>query len=252
MKDRVGDPPRDIPVAVISMRGLLILVAFVGTVAGGLSGWALWGAGTLLTPASPTATASPVPAARPDSSVVGDTASASGEPLDVSMDVSSAARGEPIAGAPTDAPQLPTPNSAARTPATRPGAVCLYDEAKGVVVDFLDAYNRADEAAMARFFGPKFRWYSATNRMGGEPHFVAHRSVDALTYLHSRVMKGERLTLSEFHVTDPSGAPPRDLVNFWYRLDRTLAGTSFMGMGKGALDCDAREIFVWSAGDITP
>jgi hypothetical protein len=129
------------------------------------------------------------------------------------------------------------------------GLTCSYDESQGIVDQFLDAYNNGDEAEAALFFGPKFRWLSANDRASGEAFFVTYEPGGATAYLRGRYARGEELLLREFHLSDPGGVPPRDLVNFWYRLDRMLDGHTFKVMGKGALDCDGREIFVWSMAD---
>ncbi len=124
--------------------------------------------------------------------------------------------------------------------------MCEYDQAKAIVEAFLDAYNRGDSRMLAQFFGEKFQWWSAT--YPHEPHFVAYRPDVALAYFQRRHAEGERLTLREFHLSDPTGRPPRNLVNVWFNLDRTFRNTIFLIVGKGAMDCEAREIFVWSMG----
>lgn len=129
------------------------------------------------------------------------------------------------------------------------GPSCSYEESRGIVDQFVDAYNNGDEEDAAPFLGPKFRWLSADDRVSGEPLFVTYEPGGAKAYLRERFARGEQLLLQEFHLSDPGGAPPRDLVNFWYRLHRTLDEATFKVMGKGALDCDSREIFVWSMAD---
>jgi hypothetical protein len=150
-----------------------------------------------------------------------------------------------------------TPGTATTTPPVAAtvavsDTVCGYDEAKAVAEAFLDAYNHGDQRALAGFFGRKFMWYSATN--AGEPHFVAHQPERALAYFERRHALGEWLALREFHLTsaDPTAAPHRDTVDFWYYLDRTVEGQTLLAMGKGAMDCAAHEIFVWSMGTPPP
>jgi hypothetical protein len=104
--------------------------------------------------------------------------------------------------------------------------------------------RRVAAPAVAGFFGREFRWYSATIPNGD--HFVAYRADHALDYVVRRHALGDRLVLRAFHVADPSGAPPRDYVTFWYELDRIVDGEAVQRVGKGALDCGTREIFVWS------
>ena len=160
-----------------------------------------------------------------------------------------AATGEgPASGSLTTAtPDLgqPLPPPVATTVATTQ-AVCTYEEARGIAEAFLHAYNRGDQRALAGFFGRKFKWYSATNP--DEPHFVAYQPEAALAYFERRHALGERLTLREFHVTGEPREPPRDLVNFWYELDRQFEDRTLRAIGKGAMDCEGREIFVWSMG----
>ncbi len=69
---------------------------------------------------------------------------------------------------------------------------CSYKEAKAIVEAFLDAFNRGDQAALAQFFGPRFKWWSATHP--DEPHSVAYRPDAALRYLVRRHGDRERLT----------------------------------------------------------
>lgn len=125
---------------------------------------------------------------------------------------------------------------------------CAYDEAQAIVAGFLDAYNRGDRQGLSGYFGRQFKWYSATNP--GEPHFVTYGVSEALDYFERRHTLDERLTLRAFHLSgqDPTQATQRTEVNFWYELDRTFQGRTFQAMGKGAMNCEAREIFVWSMG----
>lgn len=155
------------------------------------------------------------------------------------------ANGETLANA-ADTAQAPKEAVPVATAVTATRAVCTPDEARAIVEGFLDAYNRGEQQALAKYFGRKFKWYSATN--AGEPHFVSYHADGALEYLERRHGLGERLKLREFHVSDPAGRAPRDLVNFWYILERTFEGKTYRAVGKGAMDCEAREIFVWSIG----
>lgn len=147
---------------------------------------------------------------------------------------------------PSEPQPVPVPNSSASGDRSATAGVCEYDEAKAIAEAFLDAYNRGDSRTLAQFFGEKFQWWSATNPH--EPHFVAYRPDMALAYFERRHAEGEHLTLREFHLSDPTGRPPRDVVNFSFNLDRTFQNNTLLVVGKGAMDCEAREIFVWSMG----
>lgn len=174
-----------------------------------------------------------LPPARPDERASGNVANAETTGSSVPAGgVGEASSGPSPKPAPTSAP----PNAA---------AVCGNDEARGIVESFLGAYNRGDQRAVAGFFGRHFKWYSATSP---EKHFVAYRVADALEYLDRRYALGERLALHQFFLAGPTGTAPRDSANFWFEVERTVEGRIFRGIVKGAMDCEAREIFVWSMG----
>ena len=149
------------------------------------------------------------------------------------------AGGEPARTPPSDVlvtrddPELPA--------GCRPGALGQR------IVTFLDAVNRGDAAAAARYADPQRGWYSVTE--GRRRHFVTSERSALARYFARRHRRGERLRLLELDVSFANG-----LGHIAYRLDRRADDLRRLGvrmaiaLGKGAVDCESGEIVVWSMG----
>ena len=152
---------------------------------------------------------------------------------------------------------VPPPEVRVRSGSPLP-AGCTTDEAVGIVTAFIDAFNRGDPGSLARTFPAeaarrgfvepgKFQWYS----VGGGPghpngHFVAWTREELLPYLAERHARNERFQLLQIEVAG-SWHLGVDVV---YDIERRADDIpTYVAGGKGALDCEARTIFVWSMGD---
>lgn len=189
---------------------------------------------------------------------------------------------------PTMAPAMPTmttvPPPLTRSGATTPsssdavpiGSVpppvgCSKDEITHVVERFIAAFNQGDQAALARFFGPRFMAYSVGQgdpQHGGysfvaespqqlnanrSPYRVAATVVPTaglLPYFMARHAHGERLGLRML-------AGNYDATLHWFnmtfQLVRTaddippeLGGPEHLADGKGAIDCTDQTIMGWT------
>lgn len=170
-----------------------------------------------------------------------------------------------VAASPTAAPIATDPShQATQTP---PG--CKREEVTRLVERFLDAFNRGDQEQLARFFGPRFEWYSVGDgkrhslaynpngglRVGGFPAglevTVGHQDL-LLPYFAQRHAEGERLRLRELS-SNYEGV--RDIAHITYTLDRTAddlapapGAAARETTGKGAIDCRDQTLMVWSMG----
>jgi hypothetical protein len=131
----------------------------------------------------------------------------------------------------------------------KPMPACQPREVAELLLTFLDAFNRSDEVQLGRFFGPQFRWYSASEgrpSQGGR-HVVAFHPDDALAYFAERHQHGERLDLRALDV-----APSGDIGFVAGRQADDLPSGPDDGewpvIGKGRIDCTAKTIDVWSMG----
>ncbi len=152
---------------------------------------------------------------------------------------------------------LPAPQMRVRTGSPLPNG-CTTDEAVGIVTAFIDAFNRGDQAALARAFSAqaarrwfvepgKFQWYSIGSGPGNPiAGFVAWTREELLPDLAERHARHERFRLLQIEVAG-SWHPGVDVV---YDIERRADDVPVhVAGGKGALDCENRTIFVWSMGD---
>jgi hypothetical protein len=117
-----------------------------------------------------------------------------------------------------------------------------------LIADFLSAFNRGDKPQLGRFFGSDLMWYSVTEP---ERNFVASSQGDLLSYFEARHSHHERLQLVSIDVRGPSWHGGVDLVYTLTRQADDLGPRGQFLLGKGAVNCRDRTIFVWSMGSGT-
>lgn len=138
------------------------------------------------------------------------------------------------------------------TPPTKP-ASCTANDARAVVLEFFEAYNRG-RVSVDEFFAqaPTFQWYSdGTTRVtsrAADPLFDPYNRATLAGYLAQRHGEGDRLELVELTPTavEDTGTAPR--VSFGLVVRRP-SGTM---QGKAVLDCTSSRLFVWSLGSPVP
>ena len=158
-----------------------------------------------------------------------------------------------------DAVSTPVDREAIRRPSMRVDVVrdsgrapetCAPESVGALVVEFFDAVNREDVAAIPGFFAEDFEWYSITEgnpRKGGR-HFVARDHQELEEYFSKRATHDERMHLLEITVGYDKA---RDLGHVVYELLRTADDLDRYGArvhGKGAIQCSTGQIYVWSFG----
>ena len=141
----------------------------------------------------------------------------------------------------------PSTAPAVAAPATRSAAESTAC-ARSVLTTFIEAFNRGDSARLATFFSKAngdmaFRWFVTPETPAGGPG--AAQLPDYFATWHAA---GERWRL----VSIDAGASPswHGGVDFGFEIERAWPARSEINPGKGALDCDARRIFVFSMGDV--
>jgi hypothetical protein len=123
----------------------------------------------------------------------------------------------------------------------------------------LVAFNAGDTREIARLVNPENGgWYSVTEQTRlGRRHFVTSDQQDLLRYVERRHAERDRMALSELAVGDlrrSPTAPDARIVDIELALRRTANDLRQLGIrtdratGKGAVDCDTRQIVVWSIG----
>jgi hypothetical protein len=143
----------------------------------------------------------------------------------------------------------PLPTSTASTADTRPArsAAESTECAYSLLSSFIDAFNRGDATELTTFFSTTrgtttFKWFVTPETPAYGPgisqlphYFATWRSA------------GERWRVASVE----AGASPgwHGGVDFAMEIERTWPDRSTLNGGKGALDCDARKIFVFSLGD---
>ena len=136
--------------------------------------------------------------------------------------------------------------SVATAPVTR-SAKESTECARSVLNAFIEAFNRGDSAQQSTFFSttqgaPTFKWFVTPETPAYGP------GVSQLPdYFATWRNAGERWRLMNVE----AGASPgwHGGVDFAMEIERTWPDRSMINGGKGALDCDARKIFVFSLGD---
>ncbi len=119
----------------------------------------------------------------------------------------------------------------------------------GLILDFLDVFNRGDQQRLDRFFvADRFEWYSVTEASGGG--YMDDETAELTAYFRQRHDRHERLALQRLAI-NKSWNPDR--VAFDYVLTREADDFRRRTVaGKGEVYCPARTIFVWSMADQHP
>jgi hypothetical protein len=148
---------------------------------------------------------------------------------------------------------------------------CRPRQIAGLVIDFIDAFNRGDQDRLSRIFfiseGPSppdfseegyypWSWYSVSEvGTGGriEDDFVTYDQGELLRYFAERHRHGERLKLLKVSSTRTGLLGEEGNVGIVYvltrdaeDLDPELGGPARIAFGKGAINCESQRIFVWS------
>jgi hypothetical protein len=143
---------------------------------------------------------------------------------------------------------------------------CAPRETALLLARFAEAVSAGDLDALDRLFavedppgralepaGTVFRWYSVTEGRAGAPrpwrHEAFYDRADLFPYFTERHRQNERWQLVSVRVT-PSRT--RAAAGIVYTIRRTADDLppwlNALGSGKGAIDCTAGRIFVWSWG----
>lgn len=132
----------------------------------------------------------------------------------------------------------------------RPG--CRPGDIANLIARFFDAFNRGDEAELARFFNSNLNWYSVSEGLVSEggTHFVTYTPETLLGYFAERHKHGEHLRLL---IVRANASVISDRVDIVYGLmrqaDDLLSGPGEHDYaGKGSTNCKEQKIFVWSMG----
>ena len=117
-----------------------------------------------------------------------------------------------------------------------------------VVTAFIDAFNRDDSTQLATYFSTTqgamtFRWFVTPETPVGGPGVA--QLPDYFARWHAA---GERWRLVRVDAGESPGW--HGGVDFGFEIERSWPSHSEINPGKGALDCDARKIFVFSMGDV--
>jgi hypothetical protein len=114
------------------------------------------------------------------------------------------------------------------------------------LTSFIDAFNRGDSAQLETFFSTTegvmpFKWFVTPGTPAHGPGMS-----QLPQYFATWRATGERWRL----VKIDAGASPgwHGGVDFAMEIERTWPDRSRVSIGKGALDCDARKIFVFGLG----
>lgn len=148
---------------------------------------------------------------------------------------------------------------------------CDTRQIAGLVIEFVDAFNRGDGERLSRLFfvseGPSppdfsgagyypWSWYSVSEIGEGgriQDGFVTYDQRDLLHYFAERHRQGESLRLIKVSSTHAGLLEEENNVGIVYVLTRDaedlapeLGGPSRIASGKGAINCESRQIFAWS------
>jgi hypothetical protein len=148
---------------------------------------------------------------------------------------------------------------------------CHPRQVAQLVISFFDAFNHGDQALLSRIFfiseGPSpsdfsqsgyypWSWYSVSE-IGTEGRirggFVTYDQRKLLRYFARRHKHHERLHLLRISVTRTGLLDEENNLGIVYILTRNaddldpgLGGPDNVASGKGAINCERRQIFVWS------
>jgi hypothetical protein len=148
---------------------------------------------------------------------------------------------------------------------------CNTRQIAELAIEFVDAFNRGDEERLSRLFfvseGPSppdfseagyfpWSWYSVSE-IGEdgriENGFVTYDKGELLRYFAERHRHGELLELIKVSSTQAGLLDEENNVGIVFVLTRDaedldpgLGGPSRIAFGKGAINCESRQLFVWS------
>ncbi len=148
---------------------------------------------------------------------------------------------------------------------------CNSRQIAELAIDFVDSFNRGDGERLSRLFfvaeGPSppdfseagyypWSWYSVSEIGENgriEDGFVTYDQAEMLRYFAERHRQGERLELIKVSSTHAGLLEEETNVGIVYVLTRHaedlapgLGGPSRIAFGKGAINCERRQIFAWS------
>lgn len=147
---------------------------------------------------------------------------------------------------------------------------CRPRPVAGLVIRFLDAFNRGDQGELSSAFfvseGPSppdfapvgyqpWSWYSSTET-GGDGRVVRHFTTsdqgELLRYFAERHRRGESLRLLKLSLTQTGILGEESNVGFVFVATREapdlppgLGGPDRIASGKGTLNCENLRIFAW-------
>jgi hypothetical protein len=148
---------------------------------------------------------------------------------------------------------------------------CSTRQIAELAIEFVDAFNSGDGERLSRLFfvaeGPSppdfseagyypWSWYSVSEIGENgriEDGFVTYDQGEMLRYFAERHRQGERLELIKVSSTRAGLLEEESNVGIVYVLTRDaedlapgLGGPSRIAFGKGAINCERRQIFAWS------
>ena len=148
---------------------------------------------------------------------------------------------------------------------------CNSRQIAELAIEFVDAFNSGDVERLSRLFfvaeGPSppdfseagyypWSWYSVSEIGENgriEDGFVTYDQGEMLRYFAERHRQGERLKLIKVSSTHAGHLEEESNVGIVYVLTRHaedlapgLGGPSRIAFGKGAINCERRQIFAWS------
>lgn len=127
---------------------------------------------------------------------------------------------------------------------------CHPNEVADLLLSFLAAYNTGDTSTLDQTFAEYIEWYSDGTGEKEQNHFVTYERDGMFPYFATRHTQQDQLRLFWLSVIPKTWHGGVDIV---YRLKREADdlepgpdGRSRLAMGKGAIRCPERKIFVWS------
>jgi hypothetical protein len=159
--------------------------------------------------------------------------------------------------APAEPTADPTPEVVIIGPTADYPEGCQPNDVASLLLSFLAAYNTGDVTALDHVFAEQIKWYSDGDgnlNIDGKSvdFFTTYERAEMFPYFASRQEQQERLTLLWLSVVPKTWHGGVDIVYTLRReaddLETGDDGRSRLAMGKGAVRCPERKIFVWSMG----
>ncbi len=131
---------------------------------------------------------------------------------------------------------------------------CQPEKVADLVLAFFDAYNTGDTVVLDQTFAEPIQWYSDGTGEKEQNQFTTYERDGMFPYFATRHTQQDQLKLFWLSVVPKTWHGGVDIV---YRLQRKADdlepgrdGSSRLAMGKGAIRCPERKIFVWSMGTL--